>query len=1194
MKRIYGRVLVRETNAGIADLQVAVFDVERADEARHELLLLRGDGENLDGLPNRLGSVLTDANGNFDLPIDETLVQRVGRDRTPDLVVAVFAPEDSAGPEQPQPAPDKNRLLHLSRAPRFKAGLVEAYVIRIPQQQLEAFAIPMSQGPRVAPHDEAARFANVVSRRWAVKDAIKERLGTELKGRARLLQQSQTKAKNIFKKLQAIPPAFRQVPFVAGPDRSIDEAHANAIASGMQHVARYAGSVTLDLSEDNFAELGLATGPAGEISGTTSAGQVAARMSSGNAATDLSRIRDLLSACRAKRAAKAVEAALATPTEPSTPSTPTDDVEALVTKDSATAMILDRVVGQVHELAQARLQQGQRPTIEDLKRDLEAFRPTGGPADATAFHDFNVLQVAFKHVWTNAFDENLRSHAEAVYVEATRLADEVGIEVPPFSEIADVNQLRGFLNTIATTVGGTTSNVSGGNNCVDASNEVRGAFPQVAGKWSGLSSDQQMFIEQLADQWHTADTPRKEALSRIVDNILLHPTGPGGRLAGLMLELGQMMAEPYAFDVFAPNTYNFGVLVTYRQRWEPKHYQAGDLVATIPLAPGETRTFTKKRIIKKSRAEKEAEKATSSRSIQTSETQRAEAEIMRKTSTATNFKLSSHGSFNIGIGSIDATTEFALDQQQHSQATKKDFHEATLKAAQDYRQERSLEVNTSYVEQLEETSSGTISNPNNEITVTYLFYELQRLYDVSEQLHRVRPVILVAQDVPSPHEIDEAWLIANQWIISRVLLDDSLRPALDYLTSGFAGDELGVEVLAATWKKQAELVTKLESLVDQQLAQRNTIREYIVGLREQEDQSRAAEMPLAAKIFTLGLAPDPADMAADMLEASAKAAESRLKYIEEALADAQKKLTDASAAFNQITKDYTEALQRKFSRRVAINQLRLHVKQNILYYMQAIWDHEPRDQQFFRLYNKKVKWFAPGQNCELVPVPVKASSANRAWSLDGVHVTASSQGLTMRMADRTSVRFQQVCSPGITGEERELVEIADLDNPLGYKGNYIIFPLKESCYLTSFMMSEFVDEYFGVRDPDPSGNHSIEELQEYVLCVLSDPDVSDDDKAKVKDYFLQAVTQLRPTTDTIIVPTGQLFIEALPGSHPLLEDFKLLHRIEDVRKVRADVRHAELENLRLASRLVVGELRDPDVEKQILLEKGTDVVVTDS
>ena len=32
----------------------------------------------------------------------------------------------------------------------------------------------------------------------------------------------------------------------------------------------------------------------------------------------------------------------------------------------------------------------------------------------------------------------------------------------------------------------------------------------------------------------------------------------------------------------------------------------------------------------------------------------------------------------------------------------------------------------------------------------------------------------------------------------------------------------------------------------------------------------------------------------------------------------------------------------------------VHIKQNILHYMQAIWSYEPTDQRFFRLYNTPV------------------------------------------------------------------------------------------------------------------------------------------------------------------------------------------------------------------------------------------------
>jgi len=76
----------------------------------------------------------------------------------------------------------------------------------------------------------------------------------------------------------------------------------------------------------------------------------------------------------------------------------------------------------------------------------------------------------------------------------------------------------------------------------------------------------------------------------------------------------------------------------------------------------------------------------------------------------------------------------------------------------------------------------------------------------------------------------------------------------------------------------------------------------------------------------------------------------------------------------------------------------------------------------------------------------------------------------------------------------------------------------------------------------------------------------------------------------VIVPSDQLYIEALPGTHPILEDFKLTHRALDVKKVQAEIRHAELENLRLAARLADGEYDDPDVEKKIVIEGNTDKI----
>jgi hypothetical protein len=840
-----------------------------------------------------------------------------------------------------------------------------------------------------------------------------------------------------------------------------------------------------------------------------------------------------------------------------------------------------------------------RPDVQSVLNDLEALRHLrGGPADATAFHDFNVLQIAFKSVWQHAFDKNVQGVVEQLYAEHMKLFDDAGLQLPNFGSITDIDDLMDFFQVTPASIAapedipkvtnpewdpnkpalssdptmamvqqwfGLANSVPALIPSVDL-NLVLSTF-QAGWVWGKLSPEQQYWVWEQAAVVNDPNRTDEEVKARqIAHAILNNPAGPASRIATLLYKLGQALNEPYSFDVFAPHSYNFGLMLTYRQKWEPGEYQAGDLVATVPLAPGESRKYSTRHVVKNTRAAKEVEKSLSSSAYQSSETSRAESDIMKRTTTATNFKMNADGSFNIGIGSIHSSTEFSTNQATESAATKKDFHEATLKAAQEFRLERSIEVDTTSSIEDEQTTSGEIANPNNEITVTYLFYELQRRYKITELLYRVRPVILMALDVPAPHEIDEAWLIQHQWIIARALLDDLFRPALTYLNTGFAGDEVGAEVKKQQWETQRKLVDTLEEKARMQLEARDRLRETLVETQLQKDSMPS--MPGALKIFTMGI--DPTDAAKDVFEANIKSLQTRLGYAEGALSDAQDKLKAAASAFESATKEYTAALQNKFTRRVAIDQLRVHVKQNILYYMQAIWSQAVADQTFFELYKLPIVCPEPS-DAAFVPDRLKATVArNRA-------VAQTLWNVQMTLP-----------APSAAWKEHELVEMADLDSPLGFKGNFIIFPLKEHCYLTLYMLQDFIDGFTnGLRDPDRIA-YFLESFDRLWLEAQTNGSVTVDDEtftpAQLKQRLEEYVSTGRRTADEIIVPTGQLFIEALPGSHPVLEDFKLLHRIEDVRKVKAEVRHAELENLRLAARVLAGQLRDPDIEKTILVE----------
>jgi hypothetical protein len=180
-----------------------------------------------------------------------------------------------------------------------------------------------------------------------------------------------------------------------------------------------------------------------------------------------------------------------------------------------------------------------------------------------------------------------------------------------------------------------------------------------------------------------------------------------------------------------------------------------------------------------------------------------------------------------------------------------------------------------------------------------------------------------------------------------------------------------------------------------------------------------------------------------------------------------------------------------------------------------------------------------------------------------------------------------------------LAEIADLDRPLGFKGNYMIFPLRKSNPLTDHMMVPYLDAELGLHDPDDLGSWAPDDFAQYARCVMrahrKDPKATEAQleelETELKEQYGRIVSSPRRVSDEIVVPTDSLFIEALPGAHPLLEDFKLDHRRMDVEKVREETRKLKLESLRYAARILDGELDDPDVERQVRITGTGDGVV---
>jgi hypothetical protein len=657
------------------------------------------------------------------------------------------------------------------------------------------------------------------------------------------------------------------------------------------------------------------------------------------------------------------------------------------------------------------------------------------------------------------------------------------------------------------------------------------------------------------------------------------PSGLGRRLEKLLRELDRLMKESYAFDVFAPKSVNLGVLATYRQTWRSQSYQVGDLVSTIPLAPKEVRRYTTRRVDKKSRAMKEVDDNLTVQRTETTDTGRAESEIVEKAEKKSNFKLTANESFgNDQAWSVQAGQEVGGSQEKQSQTTKRSFNESVRKSAQEYRQQHRTEIDSTSSSEFEETSYQEIQNPNDELAVTYLFYELQRTYRLQERLRQLTPVVLVANDVPAPHEVDDAWLVAHDWILRRALLDDSYRSGLDYLNRSFVGAEVNITLLTSNAEAQKRVV---ESLGQQVRAQVDVLsadeRDVLAAVRDlSSSQQEQGLIDVVKGIF------DPIGLTGSADTGAVDAAQTIVDYARETRDRADRErarlldqFTIAVTALQTAIDKLSTAIREHYDNVASIDRLRVHVKENILYYMQAVWSHEPPDQRFFRLYNVDVPML--DFNLDDITVEVRRGGGSLADELDDRPIAS----VELPVPDGTVV-------------SRKLVDVADLDTMLGYKGNYMIFALKENNYLTLRMMQDYLEvgNDLALRDPDSFGEFSLEELLELATCLHDrDPGQYEERRADIRAAVVERLSSSRGDSDLVVVPTDSLYIEALVGTHPLLEDFKLLHRALDVKKVQAEVRHAELENARLAARLFAGNDQDPDVDKNIVVTNGAEIVV---
>jgi hypothetical protein len=1192
---ISGRVVLKENLIGIPDLLVVIHDLDPGTASEEALgptqpiVMTVASVPVLPGLGDRLGSRLTNAQGAFRFEfLDEEFRIRNEKEKRPDLHLVVLAHEE--------PGLDPSaRVLYTSSDIRQDAGRTEEYLIRLSAEALKRIGIPIPLEPAVAKEDAlkvtSKLAASVAWRAKVVKESRKIAAARVATAREETRRTDDIVERRLRESLMGMTAEEAErlniVPAGERPERAVWGTAQRRVATmnGQPPVTGYLVLRPEDAERFQVNGVWRTDVPATEIE------PFMFRTSEAEGRpTSIVRNDAIEAMCRA-----------ASPADPFTEPTSTGGSGDASGNGSGTSdgdapvneVDLPRFVGRLINQMTAPEDTNPgasfgRPNIQDVQQNIAGLRLSSGPADVTAFHDYHNLQIAFDYVWNQLVNEDVIETGKAL---AHRLEVEGGDPVAALAGAGDpIGALKRETQVIARTndpfgkqlpewavsdLGGIikdpTKPPSGGGGGDGGKGPDDDGDDEITGGGNGTTGG--------GGKGPKGDVIGPKATDNDIGELTPHE---------LLVELEGMLNEKYKFEVFAPGSTNFGLLVTYRQKWEPVTYQAGDLAHTITLAPKETRKVVTKRTIKRERSVKETETNLRNQTDESKSTMRADAEVVDRANTKTAFSMSSKGSFEVYWFSGDHTTSADRTAEASSQETKKSFHENVLSAAMQLRSERgwSFESKESYEE--ETTTTSELINPNDELTVTYLFYELERRYRVSEHLHRLTPVVLVGMEVPNPGRrgIDRI-LLAHSWVINRVLLDDRYRAPLEYLCKRIVGDELGLAQLA---NAVAEVKAALEQLkvmhkgtqkklFDREWTLNTAIRRRARGIAEEAGEGSLE----TAWEWVTGGGDDQDIESARVMEDMERESYDRAVREEKEI---RMRLDAETAALTAATQAYAKAYAEHMNRRMEVGGLRAHFKENILYYMQAIWSHTFQDQIFFSLCNVKAPLIKV-QGAKTYSVSEMADPPLSIPAGPGKVVL----GVTANIQLAPPVDIQQ--------DAVTLSRIADLDRPLGFKGNYMIFPLKQSNPLTDLMMMPYVDSELGLHDPDDLGAWSPEDFARYARCLikahrkleeLSEPEIAALE-VRLKDQYQQIVSSPRRVSDEIVVPTNSLFIEALPGKHPLLEDFKLAHRRMDMEKAREENRKLKLESLRYAARILDSVYDDPEIERQIVINGSRDGVV---
>ncbi|MGH7678930.1 MAG: hypothetical protein ACRENU_10720, partial [Gemmatimonadaceae bacterium] len=250
--------------------------------------------------------------------------------------------------------------------------------------------------------------------------------------------------------------------------------------------------------------------------------------------------------------------------------------------------------------------------------------------------------------------------------------------------------------------------------------------------------------------------------------------GAGGRQAADLVGeqvhrsriTGASGSGTWPFASFPAGDVNVGLRLVYRQEWRHIGAERGEVIRVLVPPPN---------------PEQETETSLEPDSATGKVRELADAAV-RDTVQAMKWPIDRDGSINTGVRCLAASTDIGLEAEcrESSRDTTARLSAVVLQAACKRRDE-TLGAASGGPEGLREPPTSPTEIHTDSGEPTHVLRRLRNRYEIATRPAEIQNVVLVAEKLPTPAQVGLAWVRRHDWILAKVLLDESFREALNVI-----------------------------------------------------------------------------------------------------------------------------------------------------------------------------------------------------------------------------------------------------------------------------------------------------------------------------------------------------------------------------------------------------------------------------